>query len=90
MMEIVLYVSLVLTGFFLGVLSVWMHQEPAQNTSRKSPRKNVGDELLDDYSHLKKQALKNKAKESMMHRNKSSRIYDAEIVEEDYKIDKIV
>ncbi len=67
-----------------------MHQEPAQNTSRKSPRKNVGDELLDDYSHLKKQALKNKAKESMMHRNKSSRIYDAEIVEEDYKIDKIV
>lgn len=67
-----------------------MHQEPAQSTGRKNPRKNVDDELINDYSYLKKQALKNKAKESMMHRNKSNKIYDAEIVEEDYKIDKIV
>jgi len=96
MVEFISCFILVSTGYFLGFVMGWIDGEksrhrkrtPSPASSEKKPT------LCQDYSHLKKKAMAERlSKISLAHmpdRNVYEKVYDAEVVEDEMRINKAV
>lgn len=95
MFEIIVYAILIWAGYVLGSITGWAAANNNVRSKEIEAKKEKPEKLCENYSHLRNSpaAIKVASESSIIKINNDDlydKVYDVDIVEDEYKIDKII